>query len=215
MTSVERTASSLAAAMILSFALVACGATGSSSSATTRAKTTTTTTPAKTTTTAASTTTEAAGSSGTTQPSGSSSVISTPSTVTATGGGAFCQQIADSYNTGIASAVTGAKTPAALRKLVKSSERKSQQLLVDAPGKIRSDVRTVLGATTKFIEALDRVNYDISKLPPTASVAFSSAPVLAASARLQAFVTKRCGIDLGGSQTSRGSGGSGAATTIP
>ncbi len=197
MTSCRRTVRSIGAVVLVS-ALVACGSSGSKSTATTGAKTATTTTKSTTTTSDANATTEA-GRSGSTSPS------STPPTVTARGGGKFCQQIATSYNTALGQS-SAASTPAALRKSLDEGQKKSQEVLDSAPGEIKPYLRTIYAASNALIAALKKVGYDVTKVPPTASAAFSNRTVAAATTRVLAFVRKQCGIDLGGASGS---------TTVP
>ncbi len=212
MTSFSRTTIRSIGALVLVAALVGCGTSGTKSAATTRAKSTTTTDRSTTTVDTGSTTTEA-GQSATTvaRPSTSNSPNTTPSTVTARGGGKFCKQIADSYNSALAQS-SQATTPAALRKVVEAGQKKSQAALDSAPDEIKPDLRTIYAASNGFIAALKKAGYDVTKVSPTASAGLSTPAIRAASSRLLVFVNKRCGIDLGGA--SRGTG-SAPATTIP
>ena len=193
MSSLTRTSVRWASALLFVSMLVACGSSGSKSAATTAAKSTTTTSAGSTTTNA-----------------GGTSPATTPSSIKATGGGSFCTKIADSLNSAATRSAEAATTPAALRKLLEASERKNQEALSSAPDEIKGDLQTINAASAKFLAALKRAGYDVTKVSPTASAGFSAPAVTAASGRVLAFVTKRCGINLGGAGT-----GAVPPTTIP
>ncbi len=125
----------------------------------------------------------------------------TNSTVKATGGGDFCKQVADSINTGIRSAAQGALTPDQLRQQYADSKQKSQAALKSAPSEIKPDLTILLDASNKLGDELAKVNFDLTKLPPSATSSFSTPQVQAASSHVLAFVKSRCGIDIGGTTT--------------
>lgn len=202
MTSFARTTTRWASAVLLASALVACGSTSSKTTATTSAKSTSTARLDRT--------------AGAGTKTSSTSTTPTPSTVTAKGGGDFCRKIASSYNQALGQSAQALGSPSALRKLYEANKRKSQEALSSAPEQIKPDLRTLFAASAKFADALARVNYDFSKIPPSATSAFSTPSVRTASARVLAFVTHRCGISLGGgSPGGSNSNGTTPATTTP
>jgi hypothetical protein len=141
-----------------------------------------------------STSSSAAGASAPAATSAAPSETATPSTVKATGGGKFCQQVASAMN---ATAATsgGSNNMAAT---IKNSQALEAAVLKAAPNAIKSDLITVFGATDKLYAALVKANYDYTKVDPTAMSDLLSPAVKTAEQHLTDYAKNTCGIDLGG-----------------
>jgi hypothetical protein len=131
--------------------------------------------------------------------SGTSSVPSSTQTkVTAKGGGDFCKLIAaqlnDSKKISAEAATTG--SAATIKTLIENARSESKVIADNAPSEVKADVKTVLDATQAFYDSLAAANYDFTKVDFTKLKALTSADVVAASGRLSAYVTTKCGIDV-------------------
>ncbi len=146
----------------------------------------------------------AGGTSPTTSAPSGASANRTPSTVKATGGGDFCKLVAAAYNKGITQGPQTDTSPAGTKKRFDDARAQSRQAIDAAPSAIKADVQILDEASNKFYSALVAANYDMTKIAPDATAAFSAPNVQAASTRLVAYVKDHCGIDLGGPSTSGG-----------
>jgi hypothetical protein len=181
----SRTTTSLAttaAALALVLGLAACGNSSGSDAENGKEKATTTTQASGTKGTDKTTTTET--------DDGDAST-----TVVATGGGKFCDELADFINDQSSSDVD-VTDPEAYRKAIEDSTKKGEELLAKAPDELDDAVETVLDAQDQFIAELKKVGYDYTKLGPDALGAMGTPEVTAAGEKLDAYVTDTCGIDL-------------------
>jgi hypothetical protein len=122
-------------------------------------------------------------------------------TVKASGGGDFCKAVAASINKQTTAAGGTNEEIAARIATARGEELQAAQL---APASIKADVTTLFAATDAVWAALAKVNYDYSKLKPTDMSALSSPAVVAAEARLTAYMTGTCGITAPAPPTSTG-----------
>lgn len=156
--------------------------------------------------TAASTT----GAAGSTAPAAAAAATSaaaalpseTPSKVVATGGGKFCQQVADSLNKDSAANIAGGTDPTTIKQDVQNEQGLESQILKAAPNAIKPDLVTIFGATDKLYAALAKANYDYSKLDPTSISSLQSPDVTAAEQHITSYMKDTCGIDIGGGGSS-------------
>jgi hypothetical protein len=145
----------------------------------------------------ASTSSSAAGSSAAETPSTAPSETATSSTVVATGGGKFCQQVASAMNKSAAQAAAlGASGN--LEAGIKETQALEAAVLKAAPGSIKPDLLVVFGATDKLYAALAKANYDYKKLDPSVFTVLQDPAVTAAEQHLTDYAKNTCGIDLGG-----------------
>jgi hypothetical protein len=123
----------------------------------------------------------------------------TPSKVVATGGGKFCQQVADSINNNVAAQGVAGTNPASEKQDVQAEQALESQILKAAPGAIKPDLATIFGATDKLYSALAAAGYDYSKIDPTAMAALEAPAVTTAETNITTYMKNTCGIDLDGS----------------
>jgi hypothetical protein len=130
--------------------------------------------------------------------------VPSPTKVKATGGGKFCQQVANATNTQLAQAAI-ASGPAGLKEEAQRVQALEAQILQEAPSSLKADIATVFGATNTFYAALAKANYDYTKVDPTALTAMSTPAVQAAEAHLETYTKTVCGIDTGGASAAAAS----------
>jgi len=126
----------------------------------------------------------------------------TPSKVVATGGGKFCQQVADSLNKDSAANIAGGTDPTTIKQDVQNEQGLESQILKAAPNAIKPDLVTIFGATDKLYAALAKANYDYSKLDPTSIGSLETPDVTAAEQHITSYMKDTCGIDIGGGDSS-------------
>jgi hypothetical protein len=116
-------------------------------------------------------------------------------TVVATGGGEFCDDLA-SYMNETAMDDVDVTDPASYKKAIEESTKRGKALLSEAPSELDDSVEVILDAQDRLIAALEKVDYDFTKLPTDALGAMSTPEVEAAGKKLDAYVTDTCGIDI-------------------
>ena len=178
----------VALSLLAMMAAAACGSTSSKSSSGTT--TTAASSGGTATTIAASATTAAAASATTSLPTGS-----LPKSVKATGGGTFCKEVADSYNSAMKTGV--GLTPAAIKAELQSATAEMNKAESEAPSAIKGDLKTEFTAVQQFYNAIAAAGYNYLKVPPTAETAMSTPQVKAAEAATTLYVKQKCGITLG------------------
>jgi hypothetical protein len=157
---------------------------------------------AKTTKTAASATSSAAASSA--AASGSSAPApdkATASAVKATGGGKFCQQVADSVNNKALQAAATGTGADSIKTSVLAFHSLEGSVLKSAPGALKPDLVTLFGALDQFYAGLAKANYDFTKVDPSVEAPLETPAVKAAEQRVDAYMKDTCGIDTGGGQS--------------
>jgi len=180
--------------------VTACGSSSSSGAAaagTSSAAAAAPTSAAAGATTTAAAATSAAAAAATT--SGSNLTIApTQAAVTsvhATGGGDFCKSLASALNSNAITA--GGTTPADLKASIQKSLQVGLAALSKAPSAIKGDVKVLIDASSKLFTALEKDNYDFTKITPADEAALTSPAVVAAEKRVSAYVKADCGIDIG------------------
>jgi hypothetical protein len=126
----------------------------------------------------------------------------TPTKVVATGGGKFCQQVADSLNKDNAADIAGGTDATTIKQDVQNEQALESQILKAAPNAIKPDLVTIFGTTDKLYAALAKANYDYSKLDPTSIGSLESPDVTAAEQHITSYMKDTCGIDIGGDDSS-------------
>ena len=134
----------------------------------------------------------------------------TPSKVVATGGGKFCQQVAKSVNSASLQAAATGTGADSIKTSVEAFETIEGSVLSSAPGAIKSDLATLFGALDQFYGALAKVNYDFTKVDPSAEAPIETPAVKTAEQHVDAYLKTTCGIDTGADAS--GDGPSAAAS---
>ena len=117
-------------------------------------------------------------------------------------GGGFCKLEADSMKKAQSGAVTSAgSSPAALRKRYETLRQTEQPAIDSAPGELKADLNLLLDASVKYGDELAKVDYDITRVTASATAAFTTAPVQAASTHVLTYLQQQCGIDITGGAT--------------
>jgi len=135
-----------------------------------------------------------------------------PSKVVATGGGKFCQQVAQSVNnTALRDAATGSGVDS-LKTSVQAFHTLEGAVLKSAPGTLKPDLVTLFGALDQFYGALAKANYDFSKIDPSTETVLETPAVKAATDRVDAYIKNTCGIDTGAGNTADDSAAAASAS---
>lgn len=121
-------------------------------------------------------------------------VTTTATKVKATGGGDFCKNIAKAVNNPI-SPTAGASLKDE-KDLIAASLAQGELALGKAPAAIKPDAVIVLTAIDNLFKALEKANYDYTKIDPAALSAVSSPAVTTAEAHLATYVSTTCGFSL-------------------
>jgi ABC-type Fe3+-hydroxamate transport system substrate-binding protein len=119
----------------------------------------------------------------------------TPTTVVATGGGEFCEDLASYINEADMGDIDPTD-PAAYEKAIKESAEESKDLLSKAPDELDDSVEVLVQLQEDLIEELEKVDYDFLKLSPDALGAMDDPKLEEANAELTAYVEDTCGIEL-------------------
>jgi hypothetical protein len=121
--------------------------------------------------------------------------------VVATGGGKFCQQVAQSVNNSALRAAATANAADSIKASVQGFKILESSVLKSAPGTLKPDLVTVFGALDQFYTALAAANYDYTKMNASVMAPLDTPAVQAAEKRLDAYMKDTCGIDTGGGGT--------------
>jgi hypothetical protein len=196
----------MACLLTVALATTACGGSSTKGTAGGATSTPAATTSAPAAATSAGTTT----STGTTAPPATTGAVSpsspaagttttgaapTTTKLVATKGGDFCKNIASAVNNPINPSSTSSLKDQ--KDLIQKSLAQGAEALSKAPKEIRPDAVIVLNAVSSLFKALEKANYDYTKIDQTALASLSSPAVTAAEARLAAFVKTDCGFNLG------------------
>ena len=120
-----------------------------------------------------------------------------PSKVVATGGGKFCKEVASAVNDAATkNALSGGGTDS-LKQSVQNFKSLEGSVLASAPKEIKSDLVTLFGALDPFYEALQKANYDFTKIDPSIGSTLDTPAVKAATDHVDAYIKGTCGIDTG------------------
>jgi hypothetical protein len=137
----------------------------------------------------------------------------TPSKVVATGGGKFCQQVADSVNNNVAKEAASGTGVDSIKASVQSFKSLEGSVLKSAPGAIKPDLVTLFGALDQFYSALAAANYDFTKIDPSVEAPLETPAVQAAEQHVDAYMQNTCGIDVGGNAASANPGAAEASAS--
>jgi hypothetical protein len=81
-----------------------------------------------------------------------------------------------------------------LRQFFRETQREIDAAVAVAPPGIDADVRTVAGAVSTFVAALEKANYDVAKVPPAARSALATPTFKVASTHVQSYARQVCGV---------------------
>jgi hypothetical protein len=128
----------------------------------------------------------------------STSVAPLPTTVvpvntsfTGQGSAQFCA-LAKTYSDKFANVGT-ANTPAQLRSISQDASTAISQAAAAAPAEIKADAQVVSNAFVALFAELQRANFDITKVSPTAFTSLQTPEVSTATTRFQAYLRTVCG----------------------
>jgi hypothetical protein len=125
----------------------------------------------------------------------------TPSKVVATGGGKFCQQVADSVNNSALKAASTGTGADSIKTSIQAFKSLEGSVLKSAPGSIKPDLVTLFGALDQFYTALAAANYDFTKVDASVTAPLDTPAVKAAEQHVNDYMKNTCGIDTGGGGT--------------
>jgi hypothetical protein len=170
----------------------------------------------KTTSTAAAAGSSSTAAAGAAAPSSAAAVVepsTTPTKVVATGGGKFCQQVADSVNNQAEKdAALGASGTDSLKQSVEDFKSLEGSVLKSAPNAIKPDLVTLFGALDQFYSALAAANYDFTKISPSVEAPLQAPAVVAAEQNVDNYLKNTCGIDTGDDDASAGAAAEASAS---
>lgn len=85
-------------------------------------------------------------------------------------------------------------SPAQLRTVTREGQTAITQAVSAAPAEIKADIQLLATTFTGLMTELEKVNFDVSRLPPTALGQLSSPQFQAATTRFQAYTRTVCGV---------------------
>lgn len=129
-------------------------------------------------------------------------VAATTSTINHVGGDDFCRQVTDAIKSESSVASSGGSTPDVIRQQYEAGKSTGQAALLVAPADIKPDLQLLVDASNQLGGALAKVNYDVTKLPASATATFSTPKVQAASTHVLVYVQQHCGVSSGGATPS-------------
>src|SRR5687768_4856528 len=171
---------------VLTAVVAACGGNTVATTTTTRAAAAPTTSA----TTRASSATTSAGATTTTAADDDSST--TVATFSGSGSQRYCE-LSKQYQD--ASDALGSNTPEDVKKQIEFLKRALPEIIKVVPPEIKADWETLLPALTQFIQALERVGYDFTKLTEQDISMLQSPEVTAAGERIDTHGQQVCGIE--------------------
>ncbi len=85
-------------------------------------------------------------------------------------------------------------TPAQLRTVAREGQTAIAQAVNAAPAEIKGDVQVLATSFGSFLAELEKVNFEVAKLPPTAVGQLSAPEFQASTTRFQAYTRTVCGL---------------------
>ena len=104
----------------------------------------------------------------------------------------FCN-LARTYNERF-SKVSANPTPAELRTVTREGQTAITQAVNAAPAEIKPDVQVIATAFNGLLAEMEKVNFDVTRLPPTAFTPLSSPEFTQATTRFNSYVRTVCGV---------------------
>lgn len=118
--------------------------------------------------------------------------LTTNTSFTGQGSAQFCN-LAKTYNERFGK-VSSTPTAAELRTLTREGQTAITQAVAAAPAEIKKDVEVIATAFNGLTSELEKVNYEATKLPPSALNSLSGPEFTQATTRFNAYVRNVCGI---------------------
>lgn len=119
-------------------------------------------------------------------------VLSTNTSFTGQNSAQFCN-LARTYNER-ASKVSARPTAAELRTVTREGQTAITQAANTAPAEIKPDVEVIAKAFNGLLAELEKVNFDVARVPPTAFSSLSAPEFTQATTRFNAYVRNVCGV---------------------
>ena len=104
----------------------------------------------------------------------------------------FCT-LARTYNERF-SKVSANPTAAELRTLTREGQTAITQAVNAAPAEIKKDVEVISTGFNGLLAELEKVNFDVARLPPTALNALSAPEFSQSTTRFQSYLRSVCGV---------------------
>lgn len=118
----------------------------------------------------------------------------TPSTASADDpNSAYCQR-ARAYKARQGRVLRPVGSAEDLRQFFTETQRQIDAAVAVAPARIRAEVKTVAGAVSIFVAALEKANYDLARVPPDARSALAAPSFKVASTRIAHDARQVCGV---------------------
>lgn len=115
---------------------------------------------------------------------------STAPTFSGQGSAQFCG-LARTYNERFTSVSPNA-TPAQLRTVAREGQTALTEAVRSAPAEIKADLEVLARTFTTLLAELEKVNFEITRLPPAAIQALSTPEFQASTVRFQAYLRDVC-----------------------
>ncbi|HWJ97910.1 MAG TPA: hypothetical protein VNQ33_07095 [Acidimicrobiales bacterium] len=116
-------------------------------------------------------------------------------TVVAKGARAFCEDLAGYVDDRSGSDVDTTDRDG-FKRSIQESARKGSEVLSRAPSELSGAVAAILDAQDQLIAALEKADYDMTKIPPAVLKAMHTPELEEASDEVDAYIADTCGIDL-------------------
>jgi hypothetical protein len=85
-------------------------------------------------------------------------------------------------------------TPASLKTIEEQDAKLLPEFLAIAPAAIKPDVQEIVTVDEQLLAALQKANFDVSKIPPSALSGFQTPALTKASNDIATYLDKTCGI---------------------
>ncbi len=128
----------------------------------------------------------------TTAPAPTTTVRPVDTSFTGQNSAEFCS-LARTYNERFTS-VTPNATPAQLRTVAREGQTAITQAVNAAPAEVKADVQVVANTFGALLSELEKVNYEIARVPPAALQALQGPEFQRATTRFQAYLRSVCGV---------------------
>jgi pectin methylesterase-like acyl-CoA thioesterase len=119
-------------------------------------------------------------------------VLSTNTSFTGQNSAQFCN-LARTYNERF-SKVSANPTPAELRTVTREGQTAITQAVNAAPVEIKKDVEVIAAAFNGLLAEMEKVNFEVTRLPPTAFASLSAPEFTQATTRFNSYVRSVCGV---------------------
>jgi hypothetical protein len=119
-------------------------------------------------------------------------ILSTNTSFTGQNSAQFCA-LARTYNERF-SKVSANPTAAELRTVTREGQTAINQAVNAAPAEIKKDVEVIAAAFSGLLAEMEKVNFEVTRLPPTAFASLSAPEFTQATTRFNSYVRTVCGV---------------------